>query len=61
MDCLLVLLGNGNGHLRAMGVVIDADVLDVGQVVKVDEEHLAHERRRVVVEVFMVEVVEGLY
>lgn len=56
-----MLLGNGNGHLRTMSVIIDADVLDVGEVVKVDEEHLAHERRGVVAEVFMVEVVEGLY
>ena len=44
-----------------MGVVVDTDVLDVGQVVKVNEEHLAHERRRVVVEVFMVKMVEWLY
>ena len=56
-----MLLRNRNGHLRPMGVVVDTDVLDVGQVVKVNEEHLAHERRRVVVEVFMVKMVEGLY
>lgn len=44
-----------------MGVVIDADVLDVGKVVQVEAERLSIKRCAFIVEVLVVEVVEGLF
>lgn len=44
-----------------MCVVIYTDVLYVGQIVKIKPEHLTIERRRFIVKVLMVEVVEGFF
>jgi hypothetical protein len=38
-----MFLGDGDGHFRGMGVIVDADVLDVGEVVEVNDEDLGHE------------------
>jgi hypothetical protein len=38
-----MFLGDGDGHFRAMSVIVDADVLDVGEVVEVNVEDLGHE------------------
>ncbi len=56
-----MFLGDGDGHFRAMSVIVDADVLDVGEVVEVNVEDLGHEGGWLVVEVFVVEVVERFW
>ena len=56
-----MFFGDGNGHFGAMSVIVDTDVLNVGQIVKVNVEYLSHEGRWLVVQVLMVEVIEGFF
>lgn len=44
-----------------MSIIIDADILDVGKVVKVNKEFLAIERGRFIIEIFMMEMVERFF
>lgn len=56
-----MLAGDGDGHFRAVGVVIDGDVFDVGEVLQVEVELLLAEGRQLGSQVFMGEVAEGLW
>jgi hypothetical protein len=42
-----------------MGVIVDTDVLDIRQIVEVNVKDLSHERGCLVVEIFVMEMVEG--
>jgi hypothetical protein len=42
-----------------MGVIVDTDVLDICKIVEVNVKGLGHERGCLVVEIFVMEVVEG--
>jgi hypothetical protein len=41
-----------------MGVIVDTDVLDIRQIVEVNVKDLSHERGSLVVEIFVMEMVE---
>lgn len=41
-----MLFGYGDCHLGTMSIIIDADVLDVSKVVKINKEFLTIERGR---------------
>lgn len=44
-----------------MGVIVDTDVLDICKIVEVNVKDLSHERGCLVVEIFVMEVVEGFW
>jgi hypothetical protein len=54
-----MFFGDRNCHFRAMGVIVDTDVLDVCQIVEVNVKDLSHEGSCLIVEIFVMVVVEG--
>ena len=52
------MVSNRNGHLRPMGVVIDANVFDIDEVIEMDSEFLVAERSLLCTKVFVSIVTE---
>lgn len=44
-----------------MSIIIDADILDIGKVIKVNKKFLTIERGRFIIEIFMMEMVERFF
>lgn len=55
---LLMLFSDRYGHFRAMCIIINADIFDIGQIIKVNKEDLSIERSRIIVEIFMMKMVK---
>lgn len=56
-----MILCYGDSHFRSMRIVIDSDILDVGEIVEIHAKHLCIKWRRFVVKIFMMEVIEGFF
>lgn len=56
-----MILCYGDSHFRSMRIIIDTDVLDVGEIVEINTKHLCIKWGRFVVKIFMMEVIEGFF
>ena len=59
MRKVLLTIRDGDGHFRAVGVIINRDVFDVGQVVEIQPELLFPKGSHFGAHVFMGEMAEG--
>ncbi len=53
-----MLFSNRNRHLGTMSVIIDANVLNISEVVKIDKKYLSHKWCRLIIKIFMMKMVK---